>query len=68
MKFENIHISGHIGTWHVIDSTEYEGETIYLLEHDDWGDEAAGLIVNEDLEILMDDIWNGFDDFFESVE
>lgn len=39
-----------------------EGEKVFLLEHETYGDEAACLIVNENLEIILEDVWNGFDD------
>lgn len=62
MQKENIKIKGHIGTWYVIDETEWNGEKLFLLEHETYGDEAACLIVNEKLEIILEDVWNGFDD------
>ena len=60
MKKEEIIIKGHFGKWHVIDRMEYRGKQVYLLEHDCFGDEAACLIVDENLKIIMDDVWNGF--------
>lgn len=62
MQKENIKIKGHIGTWYVIDETEWKGERVFLLEHETFGDEAACLIVNEKLEIILENVWNGFDD------
>lgn len=62
MQKENIKIEGHIGTWYVIDETEWKGKRVFLLEHETYGDEAACLIVNEKLEIVLEDVWNGFDD------
>lgn len=62
MQKENIKIEGHIGTWYVIDETKCKGERVFLLEHETFGDEAACLIVNEKLEIILEDVWNGFDD------
>lgn len=62
MQKENIKIKGHIGTWYVIDEAEWKGEKVFLLEHEIYGDEAACLIVNEKLEIILEDVWNGFDD------
>ena len=62
MKNDGIKIDGHRGRWHVIEESEWKGEKVFLLEHETYGDEAACLIVNEKLEIIMDDVWNGFDD------
>lgn len=64
MQKENIRIKGHLGTWSVIDEREWQGEKVYLLEHETYGDEAACLIVNENLEIILEDVWNGFDDLY----
>ena len=64
---DNISIDEHIGTWYVIDTQEYNGEKLYLLEHEEYGDEAPGLIVNADKKILLDDVWNGFDDYDEKL-
>ena len=71
---DGIRIDGHVGTWYVISDGWYDytpdedGEPktyhvhCFLLEHEEYGDEAACLIVNEEGSILMDDVWNGFDD------
>lgn len=62
MQNEKIRVAGHKGTWYVIDKTEWEGENVYLLEHETYGDETACIIVNENLDLVMEDVWNGFDD------
>ena len=69
-KSDGIKIEGWIGRWHVIDSmmdTEYGHGMIFLLEHNTFGDETEGLIVNENGEVICDDVWNGFDDFEERM-
>ena len=58
----SIPIATHIGTWYVIDTTTFMGRTVHLLEHEDYGDEAACLIVDENCVLLLDEAWNGFDD------
>lgn len=75
---DHIRIAGHIGTWHVIDEAWYaltpdtpDGPaTLYahcfLLEHEKYGDEAPGLIVDQTGALLLDDVYNGFDDLEES--
>ena len=75
---EHIKVKGHRGTWYAIDEswarlTPDEGgkpRTIYahvlLLEHEVYGDEAAGLIIDEDGALIMDDVYNGFDDLEEA--
>lgn len=62
MKKDGIKIDGHRGRWYVVDESEWKGEKVFLLEHETYGDEAACLIANEKLEVIMDDVWNGFDD------
>lgn len=62
MKKDGIKIEGYVGRWYVIDETIWNGEKVYLLEHETYGDEAACLIVNENLSVVLDDVWNGFDD------
>lgn len=62
MKKENIQILNHVGTWYVIGESVYKDKPVYLLEHETYGDEAASLIVDENLIIILEDVFNGFDD------
>ena len=55
-------VAGHIGTWHTIDRHEIGGHSFYLMEHDTYGDEAACIIVDEHGKLVLDDVYNGFDD------
>lgn len=71
---EHIKVEGHVGTWYVIDEGSFiltpdtpDGpQTIhvhlFLLEHEEYGDEAASVIVDEAGQLVMDDVWNGFED------
>lgn len=68
---EGIEIAGHKGKWHTIDSTKIDGQEYFLMEHDTYGDEAACLIVNTTGSLILDDVYNGFDDlrdYFENRE
>ncbi len=38
------------------------GQSFYLMEHDEYGDEAAAVIVDRQGKLVLEDIWNGFDD------
>ena len=60
---EGIRVKGHRGTWYVIDEREYDGRTLYLVEHEDYGDEAASLIIDEDFNLVAEEIWNGWEDY-----
>ena len=55
-------VAGHIGTWHVIDEATVEDKAFFLLEHDTYGDEAASIIVDAKGKLVLDEIYNGFDD------
>ena len=59
---DNIKVDGHKGTWYVIDTTYYKSKKVYLLEHEIYGDEAASIIIDEDKNIIMEDVYNGFSD------
>lgn len=62
-------IAGHEGSWHIIDTAvDVVGKTMYLLEHEQLGDCAAGLIVDSHGEVLMDEVYNGFDDYWEAAK
>lgn len=65
---DNIQVEGHIGTWHVIDDITYNHIHMYLLEHETYGDEAACVIVDGYGNLIMDDVWNGFEDLYEFLE
>lgn len=62
MQKDRIKIEGHVGTWYVIDESIWNGKKVYLLEHEQYGDSAANLIVDESLKVLADDVWNGFEE------
>lgn len=59
---DNITIDGHYGTWYVVDTNSYNGQEIFELEHEEHGEDACHLIVDENGHILLDDVWNGWDD------
>lgn len=61
----NIEVEGHIGTWYVIDTDKINDTAYFLLEHEEHGDEAACVIVDSDGKLVLDDVWNGFDDLKE---
>ena len=65
--YEHLIIDGYEGTWYVIDKKEYNGEMLYLLESENYGDEAACIIVNKKEKVVLDDVWNGFNDYEELI-
>lgn len=58
----HLKVEGHKGTWYVVDETNHNDQQVYLLEHEKYGEDVACLIVDKDLNVLVDDVWNGFDD------
>lgn len=66
---DRITVEGHIGTWYAVDETEVGGEKFFLLEHEEHGDMAACVAVNEQGKLVAEDLWDGFDeDFQEAVK
>lgn len=59
---DGIRIEGRVGTWYTI-GTQVTNHTLYLLlEHEEWGDEVEHLIIDHTGEIIIDEVYNGFDD------
>lgn len=65
-KADHIKIDGHKGFWYVIDYSYHRGQEVFLLEHETYGDEAAGLIVDEKGKIILNEVYNGWFDLDES--
>jgi hypothetical protein len=66
-KLDEIEIDGYVGSWYVIDERETEMHgTIYLLEHEEYGDETYCIIIDSNKNILLEDVWNGFLDYEEA--
>lgn len=60
---EHIQVKDHQGTWYVVDQKYYRTKGwFFLLEHETYGDEAACVIISADYSLVLDDVWNGFDD------
>ena len=43
MDTDGLTVDGHFGTWHSIDTKQIGGKDFYLMEHDEYGDEAASV-------------------------
>ena len=54
-------VDGHFGTWHTIDSMKLGETQLFLMEHDEYGDETACIIIDSNGKLLAEDVWNGFD-------
>lgn len=55
-------VEGHFGTWHTVEAQEIQGEMLYLMEHDEYGNLVAGIIVNANGELVAEDLEQGFDE------
>jgi len=64
-ELQNVKIEGHIGTWYSIETTVFMGMKLYLMESEQFGDEANCIIINDSNEIMLEDVCNGFNDFYE---
>ena len=70
MENTGIKIDGHRGTWYIIDTlySEIYGKILILLEHETWGDETCALITDLEGNVILDEVWNGFEDLEEFLE
>lgn len=53
-----IKIKGYMGTWYTIDAFMYKRIKFYILEHEQWGDEVACLVVDKSGNVYLDDIFD----------
>lgn len=54
-------VDGHFGTWHTAEVQEINDEQFYRMEHDEYGDSVASIIVNQDGKLVAEDLEYGFD-------
>ena len=59
---EGIRVESHVGTWYSISHKVYDGEIYFLLEHEEYGDETANIIIDIDGSVVLEGVYNGFDD------
>ncbi len=69
-KEENVRINeetkgfianGHFGTWRTVEAKEISGELFYRMEHEEYGNSVASIIVNQQGELVAEDLEHGFD-------
>lgn len=58
---KGLSVEGHFGTWHTAEVKEIAGETFFRMEHDEYGDTVAGIIVDADGKLVAEDLEHGFD-------
>lgn len=65
---EKLRIKGHDGSWNIIATETIEDKKYHLLESEICGDEVPYLIIDERNKLIMDEVWNGFDDLRYALE
>lgn len=72
MEKNNIKLKGHRGTFYIISDTvmNINGKLkrVYLLENEIYGDEVPCIIIDSDYNIILDNVYNGFDDLRYAIE
>ena len=59
---DGIEVQGWYGTWYSIDTQVTDHSLYLLLEHEEYGDETEHLIIDHTGNLILDDVYNGFDD------
>lgn len=67
-KQTGIKIYCYKGTWGVIGTHAANGRYYYLLENEQFGEDVAMLIVNDKFKVILDDVYDGFNDLREYLE
>lgn len=67
-NFEHIKINNHIGKWYEIDNTIYKNIEYHLMESEIYGDEACCLIIDNNYNVIVEDVYNGFLDLYEALD
>ena len=72
MKKNNIKLKGYYDTYYIISDTvmDIKGtlKRVYLLENEVLGDEVPCIIIDSDYNIILDNVYNGFDDLRYAIE
>ena len=72
MEKHNINLKNHRGTFYVISDTviDIKGtlKRVYLLENEVYGDEVPCIIIDGDYNVILDNVYNGFDDLRYAIE
>lgn len=58
----DFHIEGKRGSWLAYDSIIIDGREFFLMEHKTYGKEAANVVLDEAGKVVVDQVYNGFDE------
>ena len=67
-KSDHIQVPGLTGTWYVIDKNDGFGPDLFLLEDEEYGDEASCCIVDRWGNLVWSGVYNSWDDLQEAVD
>lgn len=59
MDTKGVELEQHEGLWHPVEEIEVEKEHFYLMEHNEYGDSVALVLVNQDGRVVAQDLENG---------
>ena len=57
----DFHIEGKEGSWLAFDSIIMDGRQFFLMEHEAYGKDAAWVVLDEDGKLIVDNVYQGFD-------
>jgi len=66
-KKQGIKIEGYTNTWSAIDTNYFLGKKVYLMENDTHGDMSQMLVIDDNNDLIIDNVFNGFSDL-EQIE
>ena len=59
---DGIEVEEHYGSWYTIDDIAIDDVVYFLCEHEEYGDETSNIIIDHEGNLILDEVWNGFDD------
>lgn len=65
---EGIEVDEHYGSWYIIDCIMIDHKLYLLCEHEEYGDETANIIIDLDGNLILDEVWNGFEDLADHLD
>lgn len=65
---DGIGVDEHYGTWYTIDVIMIDGKIYFLCEHEEYGDETANIIIDQNFKLVLDEVWNGFEDLADHLD
>ncbi len=68
---KNVEVEGHVGTWYSLDKRifNFQGKNVecVLMEHEEYGEDAAWVIIDTNGKLIIQDCKNGWDELKEKL-